>query len=323
MNAPFDARAIARALGGEVSGHQVLAPGPGHSARDRSLSIRLSASAPDGFLAFSHAGDDWQICRDYVRQKLGLPGWQPGDEQDRRINPSHLKEHDRMAIDRDVKPRTRTEDDLARIAMATKLWNGARDPRGTAAEHYLRSRALKLPLELADKVLRFHPRCPWRNESTGKTERIPVLLAAFRSIDDDTITAVHRIRLDQPQRWPKAERRMFGIVHRAAVKLDPAATALTIGEGVETCMAARQCMAAGDIEHSPVWALGSVGAISFFPVLDGIKRLIILGENGEASGEAVRLSGCRWQHAGRRVRVLYSEIGSDVNDALMMEKIAQ
>jgi len=188
---------------------------------------------------------------------------------------------------------------------------------------YLTARALDLPDDLAGAALRFHPRCPWRNEDTGKTERIPALLAAFESIDTDDITAIHRIRLDQPQRWPKADRRMLGLVHRAAVKLDPVATTLIIGEGVETCMAARQCMATGDLERAPVWALGSVGAISFFPVLDGVKRLIILGESGEASAQAVRLCGRRWQHAGRRVQVLYSEIGSDVNDALMMEKIAQ
>ena len=31
----------ARALGGEVSGGQVLCPGPGHSAKDRSLSVKI------------------------------------------------------------------------------------------------------------------------------------------------------------------------------------------------------------------------------------------------------------------------------------------
>ena len=63
-------RAVARALGGEMSGSQVLAPGPGHSPKDRSLSVRLSPSAPDGFVAFSHAGDPWQDCREYVRDRL-------------------------------------------------------------------------------------------------------------------------------------------------------------------------------------------------------------------------------------------------------------
>ena len=48
------------------------APGPGHSAKDRSLSITLDASAPDGFLVYSFAGDDWVHCKDYVREKLSV-----------------------------------------------------------------------------------------------------------------------------------------------------------------------------------------------------------------------------------------------------------
>jgi putative DNA primase/helicase len=318
-----DLRALARALGGEISGRQVLAPGPGHGRLDRSLSIRFDPAAPGGFVVHSFAGDDPFACKDYVRERLGLPEWEPGDEQDRRIDPLRRARFDRMAMDREATKRPRSEDDHVRINRAQALWNEAADPRGTRAVQYLMTRALDLADDLAGAALRYHPRCPWRNENSGRTERIPALLAAFESIDTDDITAVHRIRLDQPQRWPKADRRMLGLVHRAAVKLDPVATTLIIGEGVETCMAARQCMATGDIERAPVWALGSVGAISFFPILDGVKRLIILGESGEASAQAVRLCGQRWQHAGRRVQVLYSEIGSDVNDALMKEKIAR
>jgi AAA domain len=67
-------QALAGIFGGEVSNGQVRAPGPGHSAEDRSMSIRLDPSAPDGFLVntFSPA-DDPIACKDYVRQKLGIP----------------------------------------------------------------------------------------------------------------------------------------------------------------------------------------------------------------------------------------------------------
>jgi hypothetical protein len=64
---------VARALGGEISAGQVLAPGPNHTPKDRSLSIKLDAIAPGGFVVHSFAGDDPIICKDYVRQKLGLP----------------------------------------------------------------------------------------------------------------------------------------------------------------------------------------------------------------------------------------------------------
>jgi AAA domain len=70
-----DLRALAKALGGEVSNGQVLAPGPGHSAADRSLSIKLDSNAPDGFLLHSFAGDDAIVCRDHVRSKAGLPAF--------------------------------------------------------------------------------------------------------------------------------------------------------------------------------------------------------------------------------------------------------
>ena len=64
---------LAHALGGDVSGSQILAPGPGHSPKDRSLSIRLEESAPGGFLVHSFSGDDPILCKNYVREKLSLP----------------------------------------------------------------------------------------------------------------------------------------------------------------------------------------------------------------------------------------------------------
>jgi putative DNA primase/helicase len=74
----YDLASLARALGGEVSNGQVLCPGPGHkSAADRSLSVKPSPDAPDGFLVHSFAGDDPILCRDYVRQRCGLPAFKP------------------------------------------------------------------------------------------------------------------------------------------------------------------------------------------------------------------------------------------------------
>jgi hypothetical protein len=63
---------LAKALNGEIKGNEVLCPGPGHSAKDRSLSVALSG-AREGFIVYSFAGDDPIKCRDYIRDKLGLP----------------------------------------------------------------------------------------------------------------------------------------------------------------------------------------------------------------------------------------------------------
>jgi hypothetical protein len=68
----------AKALGGEVAGSQVLCPGPGHSLKDRSLAVRFDPTAPDGFVVYSHAGDDNIECRDYVRERLGMDPFEPG-----------------------------------------------------------------------------------------------------------------------------------------------------------------------------------------------------------------------------------------------------
>jgi RecA-family ATPase len=67
-------QAIAHALGGTVQSGEVRCPGPGHSATDRSLSVKIDASAPDGFVVntFSPA-DDPIACKDYIRERLGLP----------------------------------------------------------------------------------------------------------------------------------------------------------------------------------------------------------------------------------------------------------
>lgn len=79
-----DLRAIARALGGEVHGHQVLAPGPHRPPTDRSLRVWLSPNSPDGFLAQSSRGDSFHACREHIRahldQQRELPGLGPFDD---------------------------------------------------------------------------------------------------------------------------------------------------------------------------------------------------------------------------------------------------
>ena len=71
---------IARALGGEVSGNMVRAPGPDHSTVDRSLGIWITATGDD-IRVDSKAGDDPIRCKDYVRERIGLPGWEPSADR--------------------------------------------------------------------------------------------------------------------------------------------------------------------------------------------------------------------------------------------------
>jgi putative DNA primase/helicase len=328
-----DLRATAGALGGDLAGRDtILCPGPGHSPRDRSLAVRFDPRAPDGFVTFSHANDDWRDCRDLVRSRLSLPAWQPGeDDRQHTIPPRHVRRWD-LAVGEREWNEPPTAEDLARIARARELWDAAGDPCGTLAERYLAGRCLELAEALAGHVLRFHPGCPWRDENTGKTDRIRVLLAAFRSIDDDKITAVHRIRVDQPERWPKTaslnslayhQRRASSLIRallsgRSSSALRPLLRLPTFTRECELlAIAAMSSMVA--IRLSP---LGSAGAIENLPVLTGVERLVLLAEHDEggASLRATDRCGSRWLRAGRRVaRVWPAEGSNDLNDELIAQ----
>ena len=307
---PMSVRAIAAVLGGQVAGiNTVLCPGPSHSRRDRSLAVRLDPHAPDGFICFSHCGDDWQQCRDHIRQRLGLPAWQPG--AGKRLS----------VVEQYVGHQQGIDDELgrARIAYAQTIWNEAVDPRGTLAEIYLRqNRKLDVPDELCGAVLRFHGACLWPGG------RVPALVVPFRTIDGNTITAVHRVGL-KPD-GSKIERRMLGPTKCRAIKLDQidGDDALVIGEGVETCMAARELMAMGQLPRLPVWALGSAGEIGSFPLIDGVERLFVLTENddgGAANAIAVAELKMRWHKAGRRIiSIIPHPHDSDMNDTLIAIK---
>jgi Toprim domain len=274
-------RALARALAGEPCGrNRVLCPGPGHSKADRSLSVIFNGGA--GPVVHSFAGDDWRLCKNHVRALLGGAAYVWSTPQQR--------ERDR---------------DDERTAIARTLWSQGIDPRGTPAEDYLRSRGLTLT-DAARKVLRFHPH-PKYPAGWG-----PTLLAAFQHIETDEITGIHRIRVDRPRLWPRTRRKMLGPVAGSAVKLaDVPDGVLAVGEGIETCMAANA------LGFGPAWALGSAGAIATLPVLEDIRKLILLGENDDASRKATDDCAERWLRAGREVEFVEPEVGKDLNDELM------
>jgi hypothetical protein len=94
----IDPRKLATVLGGEVSGHQILAPGPGHSAEDRSLSVKVDPGAPGGFIVHSFAKDDPITCRNYVREKGGLGAFKPNG-QGRKL-PSSTASKGRRVVDK-------------------------------------------------------------------------------------------------------------------------------------------------------------------------------------------------------------------------------
>jgi hypothetical protein len=184
-------------------------------------------------------------------------------------------------------------------ADALALWREGVDPRGTLAEKYLADRRLELGDDLAGEVLRWHP-------------GVRAMLALFRNILTNEPQAISRTFLDCEGR--KLKRMFLGPTGGAAAKLDADETVLEglhAGEGVETCMAARQLLGL-----RPTWPLGSAGAIAAFPVLSGIEALTLLKERDEASARAVEECGGRWHAAGREVLINETDFGKDLNDEL-------
>jgi hypothetical protein len=303
----------ARLLGGEVTGRQIRCPGPGHRSNDRSLSLKASSKSPIGYIFHSFAGDDPIDCLDYIRAKLSLPQFAPGEYAPHPVV---------------TEPENDASDD-EKLERAKQIWNEAKEIRGSLGEIYLRdSRGLRLDSDRDwHRVLRFH-------KGTN------AIIALFRDILTDDPKAIHRIFLTKPitrtngrqlasGKWSrsryspgglKIDRRMLGKVGGCAVKLDRfSSDVLAIGEGIETAMAGRL---AG---YQPVWAVGSAGAIAGFPVIPGVDRLYVFGENDKNGASAKALSECRdrWAAAGRSVTAVRPPPEfSDLNDAHIAEVLA-
>jgi len=139
---------------------------------------------------------------------------------------------------------------------------------------------------------------------------------AYRSLYTNELTGISRVLVDEPERWPKTQRKMLGVVRLAAAKLAAVTDTLAVAEGVETALAANM------LGHGPAWALGSAGAVASLPVLHGIERLILLQENNDASRDALDRCGRRWMHAGRKVICVRPDEGcDDLNDELVAKGI--
>jgi hypothetical protein len=281
---------MAKNLGGDVTGRDSAnVPGPGHSAADRSLSIKLNLRAPGGFVVYSHAGDNPIECRNYICAKLGFLTRQRGEY---RREPLIVTDGGNI-------------DEARRKALALKLWMEASNPAGSIVERYLREyRGLDLPADVAGNVIRFHPSLYFNRQ-----KHMPAMVCLLRNVKTNEPCGIHRTFLDE-KTGDKIERKMLGIAKSAAVKFDlQPVHSLTIGEGIETVLSAR---AAG---YAPCWALGSSGAVRNFPVINDLAELTVLEENDPTSRRDVKVCARRYLGARKPVNIITSKIGNDFNDA--------
>jgi hypothetical protein len=162
---------------------------------------------------------------------------------------------------------------------------------------------LALPADVAVSSIRFHGALYF-----DKHTRHPGMVCLLRDISTNEPCGIHRTFLDRST-GQKIDRKMLGVAKDAAIKFDAPSDGLTIGEGVETILAARE---AG---HRPAWALGSAGAIRAFPVLQRLSELTLIQDNDPAGKASVGACAKRYLEARRPVNVVKPAIGNDFNDA--------
>jgi putative DNA primase/helicase len=284
MTDDLTTQAIALALQGDANGRSVLAPGPGHSRKDRSLSVRIDPSAPDGFVAHSFAGDDWRECRDHVKRRLGI---RSGDFEPKR---------------RTKRP-AQAADDAKRVSIALALWDETEALQGTLAERYLDKR--KCVVEYMSEDLRFHPET-W-HKPTARPQ--PAMIALMRDIRTNAPCGIHRTFLNADA--TKLDRMMLGRAKGACVKLTEDAdvtSGLGIAEGIETALSV---MRDG---FRPMWACLSAGTIENFPALSGIQCLTVFADADQTGIDAARTCISRWRDAGCEANALHPAGGGDYND---------
>nr|WP_137831777.1 toprim domain-containing protein [Methylobacterium sp. L1A1] len=299
-------RAIAQALGGEVAAGQVLAPAPGHSSRDRSMSIRLNPRAPGGLLVHLFSGGDALAAKDHV---LDLLGWPRADEARGRDRPQPARRPEP-----ETPPIEADEGASERTARALAIFRETEAPWGSPVEAYLaRERGLE-PFEALARTVRFHPACPFAGGF-----RTPAMVALVRDVRTNVPKAIHRTALTLDGRKAVVggnDRLSLGPVSGGAIKLTPdedVTLALGIGEGIESALSLRRLP---EFAGSPVWSLISANGIERLPVLAGIESLWIAVDHDEAGLRASQACADRWTDAGAETFLVTPETErTDLNDA--------
>ena len=210
----------------------------------------------------------------------------------------------RTAIaDRDREERRPEKRERALAALA-RVRAGA----GTPADRYLTARGLAGVA--ASPALRFRADMP--HPGGG---RLPALVALVVDAAGRPV-GIHRTYLKRDGRG-KADvnpaRATLGAIWSGAVRLDPGAPELVVGEGIEFSASA------GRLVGCPAWAAMSAGNLARGLISAEVRTAVIAADRDEAGERAARDAALRWSREGRRLRIARPDAGgADFNDVLLL-----
>jgi putative DNA primase/helicase len=241
----------------------------------------------------------WRGCNSVeVLAELRRLGLIAGHGDDARRAPVVLHSDDRA-------------DTARRIALARRIWDAAKDARGSPVVRYLACRGIGLP---PPPALRWAPSLRRPDGTSG-----PAMVGRVDNLDGELI-GVHRTWLARGPDgiWRRRDRASLGPTGGSAVRFAPAAEMLLIGEGVETCAAAMQATGVS------CWAALSTSGLVALHLPPTVRSVVILADH-DANGagqHAARTAAQRWLAEGRRVRIaMPPQPGWDFADVLMADKL--
>lgn len=253
----IDVKTAAQLLGGDAYRNRVLCPGPGHSKRDRSLSVTFNSDG--SFTTNSFAGDDFRDCRDHVKAILGISEDAPAPV----AAPSATISSGSSA---------------ARIAAMGRLWAQCVPIKGTLGELYLKRRGLSYDGD------------GWRFRPTSRA-----LIGIITDAVSGDAIGYHETILDAG--GVKIGRLMHGRASGGVVRLYPCGDTheLGIAEGIETALATGfrpvwACLSSSIMKGFPV--LSHIDHLAVFADHDkaGVEAANAAGERWHAAGRRVSLT---------------------------------
>ncbi len=296
-----EAQRIATALGSKRTANGFMAKCPAHEDKTPSLSI---ADGHSGTVLRCFAGCDQAAVMDALRQR-GL--WGKESSCSGRNIGHQLTDKERADIRtaQERAERRAAEGKSYRAGQARDIWKAAKPATATAAQTYLSTRGLTIPLS---GRLRFDH---LKHSPTGLT--FPTMIAAA-SDRDDRLVAIQRTFLQAGGRGKaqiSAPRMTLGPISGACVRLTPISAKLHIAESVEDAMSLTHLFGVA------AWATLGTAGFENLDLLPEVTTVVLCPDGDEAGDKAIEKAGNRLADQGRNVDVMQAPRGSDWNEFLM------